>query len=164
MGAKLDIFSVLSYMDENNLGVYAALRDDPEMQKEFERNVSWMLPQWMAGSTNDDDHAALVENFNVLCNDMWFELYGHPELQAKLLACCGVGKTKHKYFKPAKITNLGKMLAFLSHKYVDICEEEVELWVRRSEKADMVQLAEYLGFQKEQVKDLAKAYDALRKS
>ena len=80
--AKLDLLSVLSYLDENNLEVHEALREDPEMLTELERNVGWMLPQWMTGATNNVDHANLIDSFNVICNDGWFELYSHPELQA----------------------------------------------------------------------------------
>ena len=163
MPSKLDIFAVLGYLDENNLGVYNALRDDPDMLKELDKNVGWMLPQWMTAANRDDYHAALVANFNEFCNPRWFQLYGHPELQAKLLACCGVGKTRHKYYKPAKSQSLSRMTELLSHKYGDIREDEVKLWVSRSSKAAMVRLAEALGYQKEQVKDLTKAFDALRK-
>ena len=86
MASKLDIFAVLSYLDENNLGVYEALGEDAEMLAELERSVHWMLPQWMTGAISDESHAELVKNFNSLCNDGWFSLYGHPELQTKLLA------------------------------------------------------------------------------
>ena len=162
--SKLDIFSVLTYLDENNLGVYEALRDEPEMLTELERNVSWMLPQWMTGATNDADHAALVESFNVICNDNWFELYGHPELQTKLLACCGIGrKVRHKYYKPSKTVHLGRIMALLEDKYEDIREEEAEMWVRRSTKAGLIRFAESLGYQDKQVKELTKAFDVLRK-
>ena len=162
--AKLDIFAVLTYLDENNLGVYDALRDDPEMLKELDRSVTWMLPQWMTGAVHDGAHAHLVMSFNDICNDGWFELYGHPELQAKLLACCGPGKkVRHKYYKPPKARNRRLMLELLSHKYEDIREEEVEMWVRQSSRAGMVRLAESLGFQKDRVKEMTKAFDALRK-
>ncbi len=164
MSAKLDIFAVLTYLDEGNLGVYEALREDPEMLKELEKNVTWMLPQWMTGAQSDPVHVELVENFNLMCNDRWFELYGHPELQAKLLACCGLGrKVRHKYFKPSKARNRRVMLDLLSHKYPDIREEEVELWVRQSSKAGARHLAESLGYQKKEVADVTKAFDALRK-
>ena len=162
--SPLDIFAVLSYLDEGNLGVYAALREDPEMLKELERNVTWMLPQWMTGAVSDSDHADLVLAFNAICNQGWFDLYGHPELQTKLLACCATGrKVRHKYYKPAKARNRRLMTELLRHKYEDIREEEVEMWVRQSSKAGMRRLAESLGYQKEQVKDLTKAFDALRK-
>lgn len=162
--AKLDLFSVLSYLDENNLEVHSALREDPEMLTELERNVSWMLPQWMTGATNDADHANLIDSFNVICNDGWFELYGHQELQTKLLACCGTGrKVRHKYYKPSKTINLGKMMKLLEGKYEDIREEEVDMWVRRSTKASMIHFAESLGYQEKEVKELTKTFDALRK-
>ncbi len=164
MASKLDIFSVLSYLDENNLGVYEALGEDAEMLSELERSVSWMLPQWMTGAINDESHAELVKNFNTLCNDGWFSLYGHPELQTKLLACCGLGRNvRHKFFKPTKSRNLSRMMELLSYKYQDIREEEVELWCRHNDKVGMSRLAESLGYQKDEVKELAKAFDVLRK-
>lgn len=164
MASKLDIFAVLSYLDENNLEVHTALREDAEMLAELDRSVSWILPQWMTGAVNDETHAELMKNFNSLCNDGWFSLYGHPELQTKLLACCGLGrKVRHKFFKPAKSRNLTRMMELLSHKYQDIREEEVELWCRRNDKAGMSRLAESLGYQKDKVKELAKAFDVLRK-
>jgi hypothetical protein len=164
MASKLDIFSVLSYLDENNLGVHQSLREDPDMLTELERNVSWMLPQWMTGASNDAAHASLVENFNEVCNDGWFSLYGHPELQTKLLACCGTGrKTRHKYYKPAKSNQLGKMMNLLEGKYVDIREDEVEMWIRHTTTDDMISFAESLGYQKGEVKELTKTFNALRK-
>jgi len=163
MAAKLDIFAVLSYLDENNLGVYEALREDSEMLKELERNVSWMLPQWMTGATNDSVHAELIDNFNEFCNDGWFNLYGHPELQAKLLACCGVGKTRHKYYKPQNSPNLSKIMKLLESKYVDVREGEAAMWVRHATSDDLVHLAQSLGYQEKEVKELTKSFDALRK-
>jgi hypothetical protein len=134
------------------------------MLAELERNISWMLPQWMTGANNDAAHANLVDSFNVICNDGWFELYGHPELQAKLLACCGTGrKVRHKYYKPSKTIHLGKMMKLLEGKYEDIREEEAEMWVHRSTKDSMIRFAESLGYQKKEVKELTKTFDALRK-
>lgn len=164
MSAKLDIFSVLSFMDENNLGIHEALRDEGDMLKDLERNANWMLPQWMTGSTNPEAHAMLVDNFNTVCNEGWFDLYYHPELQVKLLACCGLGRrVKHKFFKPTKALQVSKMARFLEHKYVDIREDEVALWCRKNSKASLKRLAEAYGYLPDEVKELEKAFDALRK-
>ena len=164
MTTKLDLFAVLGYLDANNMGVWSALSEDEEMQKELRRNVNWMLPQWMTGAQNDREHAELVDNFNELCNPGWFELYEHPELQTKLLACCGLGRrTRHKFFKPTKARNLSRMGELLGHKYMDIREEEIELWCRKNTKAGMKRLAEACGYQPAEVKELVKAFDALRK-
>jgi len=164
MANKLDLFATLSHLDQNDLGVYNSLRSEPEMLKELERNVSWMLPQWMTGGTNDAAHADLIDSFNEICNDGWFDLYGHPELQTKLLACCGTGrKVRHKYYKPSKTLQLGKMMKLLEGKYEDIREEEVEMWVRRTTKVGMISFAESLGYQEKEVKELTKTFDALRK-
>jgi len=164
VSGKLDLFAVLSYMDDNNLGIYEALREDPDMLKELRKNVIWMLPQWMTGSDNPADHAELVENFNQIGNMGWFDLYDHPELQVKLLACCGLGKkTRHRFFKPTKARQVSKMLDLLSNKYVDINESETVLWCKTNSKAAMGRLAESFGYQPKDVRDLEKSFDSLRK-
>lgn len=164
MADKLDIFAVLGYFDEGNMEVHQALREDPGMLKELEKALPWVLPQWMTGATQDAAHAELVDNFNLMCNEGWFDLYGHTELQAKLLAACGTGrKVRHKFFKPTKAKNLQKMTEFLGHKYQDIREEEVELWCHLNDATSVTDLAASLGFQPKEVTELTKAYESLRK-
>lgn len=161
---KLDIFVVLSYMDQNNLGIHQALREDADMLKELNKNANWMLPQWMSGANNPDDHKELIDNFNEICNPGWFDLYQHPELQVKLLSCCGLGKkTKHKFFKPTKSRQVSKMMTFLSTKYVDINESEVVLWCKKNSKASLKRLAQSIGYQPTEIKELEKSFDSLRK-
>lgn len=164
MSDNLDLFAVLSYMDSNNLGIYQALREDPAMEKELKKNANWMLPQWMTGANSDEDHRELVDNFNGMCNEGWYDLYDHPELQVKLLACCGLGRsTRHKFFKPTKMRQISKMHGLLSNKYLDINENEVVLWCKTNTKAAMRRLAEAFGYQPKDVKDLEKSFDSLRK-
>jgi hypothetical protein len=162
MTTKLDIFSILGYLDEGDMEVYTSLREEPELMKELEKNISWLIPQWMTSSTDDYDHRNLILAFNEICNSGWFKLHGHPELQTKLLACCGVGKTRHKYYKSTKTRNLTKMINLLSHKYKDIRDEQVELWIKRTTRTEMINMAESLGYQSEQVADFTKSFDSLR--
>lgn len=163
MSDKLNLFMVLSYFDRNNMEVYSALREDENMQKELQKNLNWMLPQWMSGCHNDEEHRALVDKFNEMCNEKWFDLYQYPELQAKLLACCGLGKkVKHRFFKPSRARSTNKILDFLSHKYPDIREEEAVLWCKHNDVSSMKKLAQLLGYQEKDVKDLEKSFSTLR--
>jgi predicted PolB exonuclease-like 3'-5' exonuclease len=160
----MDLFVVLGYLDQRNLGVHEALSEDPDILKELERSVGWLLPQWMTGASRDDVLEEIATKFDEHCNKRWFELSSNPKLQTKLLACCGTGnKVRHRFFKPKRATSASKMTEMLRHKYVDIREHEVALWCRRNSKADFKELAMALGYQPVEVKELVKAYDKLRK-
>lgn len=164
MSSKLDIFSVLNFLDQNNLDVHKALSEDPDMLKEFEQAVGWLLPQWMVSAINEEDHAQLIENFNSYCNIGWFSFRKHPELQAKLLGCCGLGKkTRHRFFKPKPALPITKIRELLEHKYEDIREEEIAIWCQYNKPADVKRLAEALGYQKDDVKEILKSFDKVRK-
>ena len=159
MTQKLDLFAVLGLLDENTLDVYPVLKGDEEMLKEFEQMVGWLLPHWMTGANSEADLEDLIAAFNEYCNAGWFEFRGHPELQAKLLACCGLGsKTRHKFFKPKKNKVLTQISKLLRVKYPDIRDEEVLAWCRLNDKKDVKDLAEACGYQKDDVKKVLDSY------
>ena len=102
MADSLNIFLVLEYLDENNMELYEAVKDDENLLKDLEKNIGWLIPQWFTGSPNEDVHRALILSFNELCNVGWHNFYKHPQLQAKLLASAGLGKSvRHKFFRPS---------------------------------------------------------------
>ena len=164
MTYKLDIFDILGCLDERNFRVYDTIRNDEELRKEFDKNVGWLLPQWMFGAHKDVDHAALIESFNEVCNAGWYSFSGHPELQGKLLACCGLGyQTRHRFIKPVVSRENKKIFDLLVDKYYDITPEEVNLWCRRNDVKDFEKLARQLGRQDSEIKELKKAFKAKMK-
>jgi hypothetical protein len=159
MTHKLDLFAVLGLLDENELSIYSTLKGDADMLKEFEQAVGWLLPHWMTGSNSESDLVDLTTAFNEYCNGGWFALREHPDLQAKLLACCGLGsKTRHKFFKPKKDKVLTRISNLLKVKYPDIRDEEVLVWCRLNDKKDVQDLAEAWGYQKDEVKKVLDSY------
>lgn len=161
MAAKLDIFTLLEFLDQRNLNVYEALAEDPEVQREFEKNLGWLLPQWMTGASNDAAHRELVLRFNETCNVGWFEFNDHPELRAKLLAAVGLGKkTNHKFFKPGVKTKRDKLIDFIAQSYPDFRPEQLGLWCKTNSLDDLMELTEAAGLQKSEQDDLIQAYKA----
>ncbi len=158
---KLDIFEVLECLDRRNFRVYDSVRDNDELRQELDQNIGWLIPQWMVGAYEDVDHSNLIQNFNDVCNPGWYSFLGHPELQAKLLACCGLGyKTRHRFIKPVVSRESKKIHDLLVDKYYDITPEEVDLWCRSNDLKGLTKLAQQLGRQDVEIKELKKAFKA----
>jgi hypothetical protein len=89
MAHKLDIFETLTAIDRHDLDFYDRLPED--LQKGFAPPV---VLRW-ASAINDGPNAAVnVWLVNDRANMNFWEIAGHPELQYKLLASCGLGKTQ----------------------------------------------------------------------
>ena len=161
MTYELDIFDILEYLDRRNFRVYDSVRNDEKLRKEFDKNIGWLIPQWMSGAYKDAEHAELIQSFNETCNRGWFSFTGHPELQAKLLACCGLGhKTRHRFIKPVASRKNKKIHELLADKYYDITPEEVDLWCRKNDIKAFETLARQLGCQDSEIKELKKVFKA----
>ncbi len=159
---KLDIHAVLEILDENNLGVYKALAEEPAMLVELKKNISWLIPQWMTASRNHAHHQELVLAFDDICNPGWGSFYKHPELQTKLLALVGRGKkTVHTFFRPmaGKAKNIKDIEGLLRAEYSDIRNDEISLWCRDTTKDDLEALMDDLGVQIEDRDTIRKQYD-----
>jgi hypothetical protein len=164
MQEKLDLFGVLTFLDEQNMKVYEELKVDSEMLKELERNVSYILPIWMSGASNDKDLYDSTKSFNEICNEGWFSFYKHPELQIKLLAASGLNKkVKHKFFKSkGKESSAPKIRELIEHKYLDIRDDEIKIWCQLNNKSEIKKIAKEKGYQEKELKDVLKEYDKLR--
>lgn len=140
---SLDIQGVLGFLDEGNFQVHQALSADPELLKEFEKNVSWMIPQWMTGSNVAAHQRDMVLRFQENCNTGWGSLYGKSMLQSKLLASIGKGNAiRHKFYHPTakRLGSLNHIAEMLRQDYPDIREPEVIMWCRDATDDDVESL------------------------
>jgi len=134
------------------------------MLVEFNKMVGWLLPRWMCGSTSNSDHRILIKNFNEYANVGWFSYSAHPELQAKLLACCGIGRqTKHKFTRPERGIESQEIRNLLEIKYEDISDNEIQMWCRLNDEKSMVEFAGRCGYQTDEIKKLKKVYTKARR-
>lgn len=158
---KLDLFTVLEYLDKQNLGVYEELMADPELVAELEKSIGWLIQQWMTAAADNTEHMVLAMSFDEFCNTGWDQF--SPRLQSKLLACCGLGKkVKHKFYRPKTSKTSNDLINLLQLRYPDIRLEEVELWVRKTTIDDAIELGQLMGYQTDQVKSVEASYRMMK--
>ena len=81
------------------------------------------------------------------------------QLQHKLLQCVGLGSTQfHPWIPPSKQkkSKAGKLLKWLQELYPIYNDDELELLVANNDKKDFENIAEEMGMDKKQIKELFK--------
>ena len=96
---------------------------------------------------------------NELVNKHYNILRRDPQLQHKLLQCVGLGSTQfHPWIPPSKQrkSKAGKLVKWLQEIYPIYNDEELELLVSTNDKQDFIDLAEEMGMDKKDIKELFK--------
>lgn len=159
---QLPIMPILKVLDQKKFGLYKAFTTDESERKELERLIGYLLPIWMSGAVDDADHARMIVRFNRIANEGWFAFRNHPELQAKILACVGVGReVRHSFYKVARSTPSPKLTELLQERYRDIRRDEIRLWCQKNSEADVAELAAASGRQNDDVKAIVEEYRRL---
>lgn len=159
----LNLHQILDSLDRNDFNVRQNLTD--EERAEFDKNVSWMIPQWMASAKSEHAHANAVMMFDEFCNPGWGSFYNHPELQAKLLACMGMGPTNHQFPKRGKrSTAITDLFGMLQTYYEDIRREEVALWCLNTNIESLTNHMDDLGIDTDSRKKIVDQWKKLRPS
>ncbi len=145
----LDIFQLLDKLSRNDLHIWETLTE--EQQKAFSPLVTM---RWMSGTSAPDQIICLNEFVNPYIFNLPQE---HKELLLKLLATCGPGKPRRYAWQGAKG---GKRSRPLSVKVIadsyQMTTRLAELELHRFEQADLIELAETLGWQKDEIALLKK--------
>jgi hypothetical protein len=156
---KLNIGVILKHLDLQNLELYAALRQNEEERKEFDRVLAYALPMWFAGTFNGDDQINLMLDFNRHVNIEWRNLDGHPELRAKVLGAIGLGHVvKHDFHFREPEKRVGALTALLMRQYPDIRKDEVTLWCSVNSEATVIELCSLWGVQDTEKQTIIDAY------
>lgn len=149
---KLDVFRVLKALDENDLDFYSTLNEVE--QKEFS---GWLTMRWASSSLTEPEHYLLM--INAIVNDSFSEFKDHPEMIWKLLAICGMGRSvRHKWIPPMKGKRksrgaLAKCIAEIKPQYK---ADEVDLFLRINNEADIREVLENAGYEDKEIKELLK--------
>jgi hypothetical protein len=96
---------------------------------------------------------------NELVNKHYNILRKEPELQFKLLQCVGLGMNQfHPWIPPSKQRKgkAGKLLKWLQELYPTYNDDELELLVSTNDINDFKAVAEEMGMDKKQIKELFK--------
>ena len=146
---KLDIFSVLTKLNSGDLHVYNGLT--PEERKGFS---AYVITRWLSG-TNNSHQLILI---NELVNSVLFKLGNHPELLAKLMACCGTKSyQRFNWIAEAKKGSKSQPLSLsVIEEYFEYTTREAKYQLPLISKQDIVEMAEELGWQADELKKLKK--------
>lgn len=163
MSTKLDLFAVLGRLDRGDMDLYQSLGEDQRV--ELEKILGFLLPKWMTGIHNDQAHMIALTTFNEHGNRGWHDkLSGHPELQTKILATCGSGRTqRHKFYKSGKRYQGSPLHDLLCIDIPDARIEDCVRWVRNTEEDDVVELCHFNGYQDDQTDAVVEEYRMIKK-
>lgn len=145
---KSNIFDLLTAIDRGTYGLYETLTE--VQRKEYSPFVTM---RWLTGTT-DERQILLI---NSLVNPHAFSLGKHPSLLTKLLVVAN-GKTqkRYKFIKaPAKAKSASRKLAVVMEYYGYSTREAMQV-VHLVDAADALQMANGLGWQKDEVTALKK--------
>jgi len=150
----LDIFQLLSEIDRKNYSLWDSLSD--EQKKEFSPLVTM---RWMAGTT---DQRQLIF-LNEIVNTSVFDIGDHKELLLKLLTVCSSG-SHQRYswinYRLSGTSKKSKLSTSLVAEHYRLSMKEAEDVVKLLSPAEIVEIGELQGLQKDELKDLKKEVGA----
>ncbi len=156
--SSFDLFGTLRALDRGDLSVYESSCNSDQERKDFDKEVGWMLPQWMSSATNPKQQEALIQRMG-RASVYWGSLNNHPQLRAQLLATCGLGKTtKHRFPRAKRTASYGALHKLLLMVYPDVNLSEVELWCKNNNINDVELLARTYGLQDKELDPIMKAF------
>lgn len=157
---KIDLFLILKHLDSNDYTVYQQLSEDKELIKEFEKQVGWLIPQWMTCGVMENGHREMITRWIEKADQVWGSLAEYPELRTKLLAACGMGQPmKHKFTKPKGIKRKDPIYDLVLELYPGARPEEVPLFLKETSLEELLDLCKSVGYQKEELELVEKHYD-----
>jgi|TARA_B100000497_G_C7561015_1_gene338471 hypothetical protein len=153
---KLSIKEEMRAIDQRDRGWWDSLTE--EEQKKV--NIFVLMRYTSAVQTkNYDIEYHYIKLTNELVNKHYNIIRHETQLQHKLLQCIGIGSSQfHPWIPPSKQKKgkAGKLLKWLQELYPTYNDDELELLVSSNTKQDFTELAEELGMDKKQIKELFK--------
>ena len=148
---KLDLFKViLPALDRRDTNFYENASE--EHKKELGKQV-WTLTRWMSSAKSNAEHHLLI--VNDLVNKNSSDLKRHPELQWKLLALCGVGKSQmHQWIAPPKGIKKNKVEEAVLKIYPLLKNDDLELLLKVNSDEDLTELFKGAGLSDKEIKEL----------
>ena len=147
---KLDIFDLLGKINSPKSGdIYAKLSD--EERKGF---APLIVMRWMSG-TSDERQIILLNEF---VNKSVFSLAKHPHLLMQLLQVASSKTNKRYQWLGIKSKKKNVESMRVVGEYYEMSEREVKLLNPFPTQEEMIQMAEELGWEKEDIKKLEKEF------
>lgn len=146
---KLNIFNVLSHLDEKDANYYDRLTE--EEQKAF---VPLITMKWLSGVSE----ARQIYFINELVNPHVFTSYTHPKLLFYLMSICGSGKAKRHFWNKTlsrKTSNMPTVVKVIREYFGYSTIEALDALPLLSDD-NILSYAEDSGYQKEDITKIKK--------
>ena len=145
----LDIFNLFSNIDRKDKFIWNKLTD--EQKKEYSPLIS---TRWLSGCENKKQLIFL----NTLVNPMIFVQGDHRELIMKLQAISSGGGTKrYKWLGiKSKADKKSQLAIKVLQQVFNYSSKEAVKYLDRFSQSEFVEMAEHLGWQQQEIKDLKK--------
>ena len=156
---KLDIFELLRASDKKDLGWLA--RQPADAQKEFAPLVAM---RWAATLPDGPEALYMLWMINERVNINLFDLYKHPDLAFRLIASCGLGKSKnHVWLAGASVRKAVSNAAakLVLEWYPDASDREIDILLEQHDRASFSRLVDDCGIQPTDAKEVMRAFDKL---
>jgi len=148
---SFDIFEGLAQLSSRDLRWYSKL--SPEDQKAAS---PFVIARWMTGTS---DQAQLVR-INTFVNPYGFSLGSEKSLLFSLLAAAATGKTKrYRWLKSPGAKAAVKLRLEVIKQYYEVSTREATGYADVIDGADILEMAEELGWGKEELAKLKKEVD-----
>lgn len=139
MSQKLPIFDIMARMDKNDLTIRDSIPED--QLKEFDSFVGFPALRWLSSAPTYSEHLLCLMNTNEV-NKHYFDIWKHKDMQAKLMACAGIGKrTKHTYIKGPESKRKSKLYDLILSYYPDFDYEDCDQFITECDRDDIKSLA-----------------------
>jgi hypothetical protein len=157
---KLDIWDELREADMGNRDFYASLK--PTLQKQFSPLVAM---RWFSSTQDGSQYRDyILQMTNEMLNIDFFTIAKHPELQWKILALCGVGKSIRRQWiaMPKRRRALSKVDEFMLQFYPSANDIELEILTKDLTREEFEQFAKSSGCTDIKLKEVIEAFELER--
>jgi hypothetical protein len=145
---KITIFDILRLIDQKKFDAI----EREEISKAF---VPFLTNRWLTGT----DDAAQIYIANEIANRYVFSLHKHKNLIWKLMCCTTSGTPqRYQYIKTQK-SSASKDVIKLLAEYYNCSEKEAAKYAKQHSKEDLMEIATFLGRDKDEQTKLKKELD-----
>lgn len=148
--STLALATELSAMDFRKKDFYKEL--SPEHKKEISL---WVLMRFMSSSQSMPAHHLMM--VNDLVNNNFSSLSKHPELQWRLLALCGTGKTQyHPWIPPMRGIKKNHIEQAIVDRYPLLSNSEIALLLKINTQDELKEFFKENGYDDKTIKEIFK--------
>ena len=149
-GNKFDLFEGLAHISKKNYDWYANLT--PEGKKSAS---PFVIARWMTGTS---DRAQLIR-LNTFVNPYLFPLGAEKDLLFKLLSASATGKNvRYQWIKAPGAKTAIKLKVEVVKQFYEVSTREATLYLKNISDDDIMEMAEDLGWDKNELTQLKKEF------